>query len=127
MALGPADHDTLANMQRSVKGTEFFILGGSDGAFSSGAGSFWAMEKRLYPMAGCRGQAMVSPREGMDIPQGGEGYGALSKGPLRGRPMPTLRDARAGPISLHRTVRMAVGRIWYAFVSSTTFLQTILA
>ena len=68
MALGPAYHDKLANMQRSVKGTKFFILGGSYGAFSSGAVSFWAMENRLFPIAGCRGQAMVSPREGMDIP-----------------------------------------------------------
>ena len=68
MALGPADHDTLANMQRRIKGTEFFILGGSYGAFSSGAVSFWARENRLSPLAGCRGQAMVSPREGMDIP-----------------------------------------------------------
>jgi len=75
MALGPADHDTLANMQRSVKGAEFFILGGSYGAFSSGAVSFWALENRLSPMAGCRGQAMVSPREGMDIPQGARGMG----------------------------------------------------
>jgi hypothetical protein len=77
MALGPAYHDTLANMQRSVKGTEFFVLGGSYGAFSSGAVSFWAMENRLSPMAGCLGQANGLPREGMDIPQGGEGYGAL--------------------------------------------------
>jgi hypothetical protein len=68
MALGPADHNTLANMQRSVKGAEFFILGGSYGAFSSGAVSFWARENRLSPLAGCRGQAMVSRREGMDIP-----------------------------------------------------------
>jgi hypothetical protein len=30
--------------------------------------SVWARENRLSPMAGCRGQAMVSPREGMDIP-----------------------------------------------------------
>jgi hypothetical protein len=55
-------------MQRRIKGTEFFILGGSYGAFSSGAGSFWAMENRLSPMAGSLGQAMASPREGMDIP-----------------------------------------------------------
>ena len=68
-------------MQRRIKGTEFFILGGSYGAFSSGAVSFWAMENRLSPMAESRGQAMASSREGMDIPQGGEGYGALSKGP----------------------------------------------
>ena len=68
MALGPADHNTLAHMQRSVKGAEFFILGGSYGAFSSGAVSFWARENRLSPLAGCRGQAMVSRREGMDIP-----------------------------------------------------------
>jgi hypothetical protein len=77
MALGPAYHDTLANMQRSVKGTEFFVLGGSYGAFSSGAVSFWAMENRLSPMAGCLGAGNGLPREGMDIPQGGEGYGAL--------------------------------------------------
>jgi len=35
MALGPAYHDTLDNMQRSVKGTEFFILGGSYGGFDA--------------------------------------------------------------------------------------------
>jgi hypothetical protein len=110
MALGPAYHDTLANMQRSVKGTEFFVLGGSYGAFSSGAVSFWARENRLSPMAGCRGQAMVSPREGMDIPQGGEGYGALSKGPLRGRPMPTL-VTRAPAQSPHTG---PYGRLWDA-------------
>jgi hypothetical protein len=80
MALGPADHNTLAHMQRSVKGTEFFVLGGSDGACSSGAVSFWALENRLSPLAGCRGQAMVSPREGMDIPQGARGVWGTLKG-----------------------------------------------
>ena len=54
-------------MQSRIKGTEFFILGGSYEAFSSGAVSFWALENRLSPMAGSRGQAMASPREGMDI------------------------------------------------------------
>lgn len=88
MALGPADHDTLANMQRSVKGTEFFVLGGSYGACSSGAVSFWALENRLSPMAGCRGQAMVSPREGMDIPQGARGMGHSQRDRYAADPCP---------------------------------------
>ena len=110
MALGPADHDTLANMQRSVKGTEFFVLGGSYGAFSSGAVSFWAMENRLSPMAGCLGQAMVSPEKGWTSPRGGEGYGALSKGLLRGSPMTTLLT-RAPAQSPHNG---PYGRLWDA-------------
>ena len=77
MALGPADHDTLANMQRSVKGTEFFVLGGSDGAPRVRCLSgLWRTASLPWP--GVEGRPW-SPREGMDIPQGGEGYGALQR------------------------------------------------
>ena len=74
MALGPAYHDTLANMQRSVKGTEFFVLGGSYGAFSR-VRCLSGLWRTASPMAGCLGQAMGSPEKGWTSPQGARGMG----------------------------------------------------